>query len=164
MGLKMIIVVMTSVCLVDVSRAEISVTEEKCKIKVKEFTLTTDLRSTVEDGISDQKYTSVLQREGEKRLWLKPESPMDAGAFNIGTKYTLVGAKTKLTLDIKKAKERSSFSGSEESACAPAMSVKEYDVEVKGLGTKARNVKMICDNRSVFVSSRCNKDEKPQRL
>lgn len=139
------------------SHAELYLVKEKCRITDNRFSLTTNLKSVVENGISEHHYASSLKIKGQKTMSLKPESEVDETPMSLGSSYTLVnkGKNTKIRMSIQKGLEKSSYSATT-SACDPVLSVKEYSVKIHGLQKMPMIATMTCDQRSVFVSKKCD--------
>ena len=140
------------------SQAELYLVKEKCRIKDDRFSLSTNLKSTVENGISEHHYSSTLRIKGKKAISLKPQSEIDETPMSIGSSYTLVNPpqKSKIQLLVKKGVEKSSFSSLKDPACGPVLSIKEYSVKIRGVEKAPLMATMTCDQRSVFVSSKCD--------
>lgn len=144
------------------SHAELYLVKEKCQITENRFSLSTNLKSMVENGISEHKYSSRLTIKGQKTIALKPQSEIDETPMSMGSSYTLVNAAKgkKILLTVRKGVEKSSFSSSKDTACGPVLSVKEYSVKIRGLEKAPVMATMTCDQRSVFVSSKCDSAKK----
>ena len=139
------------------SHAELYLVNEKCQIKGDKFSMSTSLKSLVEDGISEHSYSSVLRLNGQKAIALKPQSEIDQTPMSIGSSYTLVNEskKKKIHMLVRKGVEKSSFSSTKDVACGPVLSIKEYDVKIQGITKAPMTATMLCDQRSVFVSKKC---------
>ncbi len=140
------------------SHAELYLVKEKCRIAEDRFSLSTDLKSLVENGISEHKYSSTLKMKGGKAMSLKPQSEIDQTPMSIGSSYTLINSAKdkKILITVRKGVEKTSFASSKDTACGPVMSVKEYSVKIRGLEKIPVMATMTCDQRSVFVSSKCD--------
>jgi hypothetical protein len=156
------------------SHAEVYRVDEKCQVTEKDFSLSTNLKSVVEDAISEHKYRSTLILNGQT-IAMAPESEIDETPMSIGSTYSLIDKasadinkkkqlwgkpNTKIMLTVRKGIEKSSFSSTKDNACGPVSSVKEYDVRIRGLSPKVIMAKMVCNQRSVFVSTKCADESK----